>query len=164
MTALANQIYGTIRVLGALLLGVMMALTCADVFMRYVLLKPILGSNEMTEALLGGVIFSGLALVTARRRHIVVTLFEPALLRWMPRTYRWLGIVCNLVGIFAVAGLLIIYGQFQFRMNNVTEILEWPYGYTAAMMAVLALVGAMLGVYALWRPVGDRYDVPPSAD
>jgi TRAP-type C4-dicarboxylate transport system permease small subunit len=164
MTTFVNLLYGATRVFGALLLAVMMVLTCADVFMRYVLLTPILGSNEMTEFLLGGVVFAGLALVTGRRRHIVVTLFEPALLRVMPNTYKWLGIICNFLGIAAVAALIIVYTRFQFRMQNVTEILEWPYGNTATMMSVLALVGVVLGAYALWRPVGDQHDVPPGAD
>jgi TRAP-type C4-dicarboxylate transport system permease small subunit len=163
MSTLINVLYGATRVFGALLLAVMMILTCTDVFMRYVLLRPILGSNEMTEFLLGGVVFAGVALVTARRRHIVVTLFEPALLRVMPRYYKWLGIISNFVGIAAVAALVIVYMQFQYRMRNVTEIIEWPYGNTAAMMAVLAVIGVALGTYALWRPVGERYD-PPNAD
>ena len=164
MSTLVNVLYGATRVFGAVLLGTMMLLTCTDVFMRYVLLRPILGSNEMTEFLLGGVVFAGLALVTGRRQHIVVTLFEPALLRVMPRYYKWLGIVTNFVGIVAVAALVIVYTRFQYRMQNVTEILEWPYGNTAAMMAVLAVVGVVLGAYALWRPVGERYDPPPGAD
>ncbi|MGE3248206.1 MAG: TRAP transporter small permease [Beijerinckiaceae bacterium] len=163
MTAIVNFLYAATRIFGAVLLAVMMALTCADVFMRYVLLRPILGSNEMTEFLLGGVIFAGLALVTAKREHIVVSLFEPALMRLMPGVYKWLAIVCNFAGILAILFLVYTYMNFQYRMQNLTEILEWPYGNTALMMTVLAAIAVVLGAYALWRPVGGASG-PKSAD
>jgi TRAP-type C4-dicarboxylate transport system permease small subunit len=164
MTAVVNVLYNVTRWFGAILLAVMMVLTCADVFMRYVLLRPILGSNEMTEFLLGGVVFAGLALVTGRREHIVVTLFEPALLRIMPNFYKWIAIVCNFVGIVAVALLVYSYMKFQYLMQNETEILEWPYGNTAAMMTVLAGIAIVLGVYSLWRPVGGDKHTPPGME
>lgn len=156
MTALVNVLYTVTRWFGALLLAIMMLMTCADVFMRYVLLKPILGSNEITEFLLAGVVFSGLALVTGQRGHIVVTLFEPALLRIMPNFYKWLAIICNFAGIVAVAWLVYKYMRFQYLMQNETEILLWEYGHTALMMTVLAVIAVVLGAYALRKPVrGD---------
>ena len=164
MTKLVNLLYGITRVFGATLLAIMMVLTCADVFMRYVLHTPILGSNEMTEFLLAGVVFSGLALVTGKRSHIVVTLFEPALLRIMPGIYRWLAIVCNFLGILAVALLIYSYMRFQYRMQNVSEILEWKYGDTALMMTVLAAIPVVLALYALWRPVGSDEGSQGNAD
>ncbi len=156
MTAFVNVLYTVTRWFGAFLLAIMMVLTCVDVFMRYVMLRPVLGSNEMTEFLLAGVVFAGLALVTGKRQHIVVSLFEPALLRVMPGTYKWLAIICNFIGIVAVALLIYSYMKFQYLMQNETEILEWPYGNTALMMTVLACIGVVMGAYALWRPVGGE--------
>lgn len=164
MIAVVHILFKATRLFGALLLGIMMALTCADVFMRYVLLRPVLGSNEMTEFLLAGVVFSGLALVTGKRQHIVVTLFEPALLRLMPNAYKWLAIICNTAGIIAVAALIYVYTKFQYRMLNETEILEWQYGHTGTMMTVLAIIGVIMGIYSLWRPVDDGTDASPGVD
>ncbi|MCC2098435.1 MAG: TRAP transporter small permease subunit [Hyphomicrobiales bacterium] len=164
MTAFVNVLYTVTRWFGALMLVIMMLVTCVDVFMRYVLLRPILGSNEITQFLLGGVVFAGLALVTGRRQQIVVTLFEPALLRIMPRIYKWLAIVCNFAGIAAIAWLTYKYMKFQYLMQNETEILLWQYGHTALMMTVLAVIGVILGAYALWRPVGGDSDTHTSTE
>ena len=164
MTAIVQLLYNATRIFGAVLLAIMMLLTCADVFMRYVLLRPILGSNEMTEFLLAGVVFAGLALVTGRRQHIVVTLFEPALLRMAPNAYKWLAIICNTAGIIAVAALIYTYTKFQYQMLNESEILEWQYGHTGTMMSVLAFIGVIMGLYALWRPVNDGSDASSGAD
>src|SRR5688572_18642940 len=58
---------------------VMMLVTTIDVAGRYFLNRPLFGAFEVTEILMGLVIFAGMPLATARREHIAVNFFESRL-------------------------------------------------------------------------------------
>lgn len=92
--------------LGAGCLIAMIAITCAEVFMRYVFSRPVFGSSEMVQLLLGVLVFSGMFVVTRDRGHVNVSLFEPFLLRYFRRGYRSIFDVMTLLGVVAVAGIL----------------------------------------------------------
>ena len=79
MISLTDFLHKIIKWLATITLATMMILTFLDVNLRYWLGEPILGSNEMTEFLLGTVVMSGLVIVSGERSHIAVTLFEPFL-------------------------------------------------------------------------------------
>ena len=69
----------TDRVLGfvaAAVLFAMMTLTFVDVFGRKFFTKPIYGAYEITEFLMGMLIFSALPLVTARQGHVTIDVFD----------------------------------------------------------------------------------------
>ena len=79
-----DALYKVVRAFGAVMLAILIGLTGYDVFMRYTFNNPVLGSNEMIQFLLGGMVFAGFALVTAHRSHIVVSILEPFLLKSSP--------------------------------------------------------------------------------
>ncbi len=54
----------------------MMSLTCIDVVGRYLFETPVTGSVELTEMLLGALIFSTMPLVTWRKEHISVDITD----------------------------------------------------------------------------------------
>ena len=119
MIALTNYLHKIVKFIAAFALLVMMVLTFADVNLRYWMGEPILGSNEMTEFLLGTIVFTGLVIVSGERSHIVVTLFEPVLQRTIPRVYKLLGLTTNLAGIIAVTYFIMMYtGSIQSQGNE----------------------------------------------
>ena len=150
---LTNGLHAIAKWLAAIALLTMMVLTFCDVNLRYWLGQPILGSNEMTEFLLGTVVFSGLVIVTGERSHIVVTLFEPILLRRIPRAYLWLGIGTNLLGIIAVTYLITNYTVFMHSQGNETEIRHWQWWWLGVLLSVLSVFSILMGIRAIKAPL-----------
>jgi TRAP-type transport system small permease protein len=60
----------------AVVLFGLVVLTCADVFGRYVLSQPVNGKTELTRMLMAVMIALVLPVVTARKEHITVDLFD----------------------------------------------------------------------------------------
>ena len=115
--------------------------------------EPILGSNEMTEFLLGTVVMSGLVIVSGERSHIAVTLFEPFLQRKIPVIYKWLGILVNLIGIVAVTYLIIHYTLFMKTQGNETEIREWQWWWLGTLLSTLCFFAILMAIRSIWSPL-----------
>lgn len=79
--------------IGMILLVVLMFLGTFDVFGRYFLNKPIKGAYEISEILLAGIVFFGLAYALSVGGHVAVESFV-ALFR--PRTKAIVGIITSL--------------------------------------------------------------------
>ncbi len=154
-------LYKAVRAFGAVMLAILIGLTGYDVFMRYTFNNPVLGSNEMIQFLLGGMVFAGFALVTAHRSHIVVSIFEPFLMRHSPALYKGLISGFNLVGIAAITYIVIRYTDFQFLMQAETDILELQWGDLGIAFAVLSAIGILFGFKALKLPRRMGSYVPP---
>ena len=84
-------------------LAVMMTVTVANVFMRYLFNKPIPGSYELVEASLVLVVFHGLASVFISRRNIVIDLVDTLTAR-RPRLARLLMHLADLTSL----GVLVV--------------------------------------------------------
>jgi TRAP-type C4-dicarboxylate transport system permease small subunit len=126
----------------AVLFG-MMALTSADVFMRYVVARPIPGAFEVGEILMAVLIFTALPLVSFRDEHVTVDfagkLIPLHILPWMDA----------LVHLF-MAGLMLAAGWLLWeraprvaQYGDVTTVLRIP------IWPILYAMGALLGVTAL---------------
>jgi len=68
----------------ALLLAAMVLLTTIDVVGRYFFNRPVVGAFELTELVMGAMVFSSLPLVTLARQQVTVDLFASI----VPRTWR----------------------------------------------------------------------------
>ena len=153
MVVLTDFLHKIIRWLATISLASMMILTFLDVNLRYWLGEPILGSNEMTEFLLGTVVMSGLVIVSGERSHIAVTLFEPFLKRKIPAIYKWLGILVNLIGILAVTYLIIHYTFFMHSQGNETEIREWQWWWLGTLLSTLCFFAILMAIRSIWSPL-----------
>ena len=153
MISLTDFIHKIIKWLATITLATMMILTFLDVNLRYWLGEPILGSNEMTEFLLGTVVMSGLVIVSGERSHIAVTLFEPFLQRKIPVIYKWLGILVNLIGIVAVTYLIIHYTLFMKTQGNETEIREWQWWWLGTLLSTLCFFAILMAIRSIWSPL-----------
>ncbi len=153
-------LYKAVRMFGTVMLAALVCLTGSDVFMRYVFNNPVLGSNEMTQFLLGAVVFSGFVLVTAHRSHIVVSLFETILTERIPFLYKSLVSGFNLVGIIAITWVAFKYTSFQRLMGTETEILEFQWWHLGVVFIILSSIGILFGVKALTKPRRQGSYVP----
>jgi len=123
--------------------GAMMALTAADVVMRYFLGSPIYGAFEATEIMMGLMVFLALPLATARREHIVVSILYDMLPAPVRRAATALfDLACaGLCGL--LAWRLWLYGERLLRVGEVTLELRAPKGYIAMSMSVLLAAAAL---------------------
>ena len=153
MISLTDFLHKIVKWLATITLATMMILTFLDVNLRYWLGEPILGSNEMTEFLLGTVVMSGLVIVSGERSHIAVTLFEPFLQRKIPVIYKWAGILVNLIGIVAVTYLIIHYTLFMKSQGNETEIREWQWWWLGTLLSTLCFFAVLMAIRSIWSPL-----------
>jgi TRAP-type C4-dicarboxylate transport system permease small subunit len=130
-----------------LLLSAMVALTFVDVVGRRLFNTPVFGANDITEHLMALIIFSGLPLLTARRGHLSIDLFDHWLLQ--PRWRAWHKVVDGLIA--AVLGLIaweyvVAIGEAM-QINEVSPALTipraWMYGFIASTTAVAALLALL---------------------
>lgn len=146
-----QQLVGGVLVL---LLSAMVALTFTDVVGRRLFNTPVFGANDITEHLMATLIFAGLPLLTARRGHLSIDLFD----RWLlqPRWRAWHKLVDVLIAV--VLGLIaweyfLAIEEAQ-GINEVSPALSIP---RAWMYSFIALTTALAAVLALLAP-------PPHAE
>lgn len=129
--------------LAALDLAAMMLLTFFDVTGRKFFSSPVYGAYEITEFMMGVLIFSALPLVTAREGHVTIDVFDHFI---APDIGRWQRVIVNLLSSVVLAFLgvrLWILSASHLRTNEVTMTLHIPHGPFSRAFAVLALIAAL---------------------
>ncbi len=132
--------------LSAIILGCMMMLTVADVFMRYVFNSPITGSTEISELMMVIVVFPALAWIALERSHIKVDLLVS---KW-PWKVR---LVVEVITLFLTLSIFVIITWQSFleskEVNMATSLLEVPeapfhwimsIGFAMLCLAILSLM------------------------
>jgi TRAP-type C4-dicarboxylate transport system permease small subunit len=129
----------------------MMVVTTIDVIGRDLFNVPLFGAFEMTEILMGLVIFAGMPLTSAAREHITVNLFESV----TPRRVRCLQAGAGDILSAAVAAVMAwrIYwrGMGLIDARETTMMLGIGRGYIAVLMALLLAVTASVFLYSAYR-------------
>lgn len=129
--------------IAALDLAAMMLLTFFDVTGRKFFASPIYGAYEITEFMMGVLIFSALPLVTARENHVTIDVFDHFI---APDIGRWQRVIVNLISTVVLTFLgwrLWILSASHLRTNEVTMTLHIPHGPFSRAFAVLALIAAL---------------------
>ena len=129
--------------LGALVLAVMLALTCADVIGRYMLNAPVNGKTELTRFLMAGLIAFALPVVTMRGDHITVDIFDNFFTRPMERLRD------VLIDAYCAVALLTLAWWVAFRARRLMD-----YGYVSDFLhiplsPVAYFLAAMIGLTGL---------------
>ena len=142
----------------AVVLFAMMAMVFADVFARYLFSAPIPGGFELTEVMMGALVFCGLPLATAREEHVTIGLLD-GLFRGPARRVRQT--VLNLIGaggaatlgwhLWLEAGKLAEWGDYTAYLN----IPIAPIVYLFAMMAGLSAAAFLM--LAFQHATGRRH-------
>lgn len=126
----------------ALVLFALMAMTCLDVIGRYFFNAPLDGATELTQLMLGVIVFAVLPAVCLREEHISVDLLD----RWFPVRFEALrGVVLNLlmaVMMAAVCWRVSLLAALTADYGDATEFLEIPLAPITWFIAVLSGCGA----------------------
>lgn len=131
-----------------LLLSAMVALTFTDVVGRRLFNTPVFGANDITEHLMATLIFAGLPLLTARRGHLSIDLFD----RWLlqPQWRPWHKLVDVLIA--AVLGLIAWEYYLAIKeahtINEISPALSIPRAWMYTFMALTTALGAFLALLA----------------
>ncbi len=143
------------RLLGtaaALMLLVLMGLTCVDVTGRYLFNLPLPGGIELTELGMGALIFTSLPLVTMRRQHVRVDMIELLPAGWRPAQQAVVDLIS--AGCVAVVGW-----QLWIKAGDMTHTGETTASLQIALypliyfMAALAFATTAFIILLAWTDV-----------
>jgi TRAP-type C4-dicarboxylate transport system permease small subunit len=138
----ADQI---LSLLSAQPLGLIVVLTFADVFARYLFSSPIRGSVEIIQFAMALVIFTALPLVTRKREHVTVSLVDGVLRGGAKRVQQ---VLVDAISVFALGVLtwrLWLQGGDDLAADTRTIVLGMPQApLTYAMCAFAALATAYM--------------------
>ncbi|MFO0989858.1 MAG: TRAP transporter small permease [Alphaproteobacteria bacterium] len=140
----------TLGAVSALTLFAMMLLTFADVWGRYLLRQPVFGGYEVTEFLMGVLIFSGLPILCAREGHVSIDVFDSLIPKRLRRPHL---AVVNLIsaGILgALAWRLFVHAGELSKNNEVTMTLKIPHGPFAMLFALLSAAACIACLAVFW--------------
>ena len=166
VTRTVRRLEQTLGYFAALTLFVTMLLTLADVLGRYFFSAPLPAGHELTELLVGVVVYTAIPLITIQNQQITITLFSARLSGW-PRH-----LLVTIVPLFSavVMGLLawrlIVQASKLAEFGSATLYLQWsiyPFVYFMGIMAVVsALIYLILAIFRIKLSGGDA-DVGVSA-
>jgi TRAP-type transport system small permease protein len=151
----------TLGVIASVILFVMMTLAFVDVWGRYLLRQPVFGGYEVTEFLMGTLIFASLPLLCAREGHVTIDILDHVVSRSVAR---WQRLVVNLVsaGVLGVMSWR-LYLQYELLAGNheVTMTLKVPHAPFALGFSAMAGIAALACLANAWSYLrGTR--VPPA--
>ena len=147
---LLPRIVYLVKILSAVLLFTMMALTFIDVLGRYLFNAPIYGSAEMIQFLLALTIFSALGIVNADDSHIVVEVFEERIKKFIPNLHGYLIQGFSVLAMAFISWQLYIFAEDSYHLGSMTTVLEWPLIIvtgSVAFLSILSLICLICGLF-----------------
>lgn len=152
-----NDVLG--RVLGllsALPLALIVVLTFADVFARYLFAAPIRGSVEIIQYAMALVIFSALPLVTRMRGHVTVSLID-SLVRGRVAQLRQ--VLCDALSLAAL--LLVTWRLWEQAASDAasstrTVVLGLPQAPLAYVLCAFGAMSSAIMAGMLWQGLRGR--------
>ncbi|HIX59474.1 MAG TPA: TRAP transporter small permease [Candidatus Blautia gallistercoris] len=145
MKALRNILTKLLNVLAGLSLIAMVALTCWQVFTRYILQNPSSWSEELVSYLFAWASLLGASLITGERGHMNI----PVLVERMGMgAQKFFGILGEVIA-FAFSAIILVYGGVQISqlaMGQMTSSLGVAVGI---FYVVLPLCGVLNMIYTV---------------
>lgn len=147
--------------LASIALMIMMVVTLADVFMRYVFNSPIRGTYELVEAMLVIFVFHGMSTAFLQRRNIAIDLIDTFAHRYIVTALIRLSDALTIVtlGLFAYA--MITPAMQSYSYGEVKMELQVPIWWMWAV-ALIGIAGAILcAIGALAAPAVPHHTDEP---
>ena len=147
--------------LASVALIVMMMVTLADVFMRYVFNSPIRGTYELVEAMLVVFVFHGMSTAFLQRRNIVIDLIDSFVPRYLVIALTRISDVLTVAAIVMFAYAMITPAMQSYSYGEIKMDLHIPIWWEWAV-ALIGIVGAILcALGALLLPATpQKHDEP----
>jgi len=141
----------SLNTLAALTLFSLMLITCIDVVGRYVFNHPLTGSTELTEIAVGIIVFSAFPIISWRREHIVVDIFDGFFSSKMDFIRTVIIHAISAIALFFLGQRIILLGNRSLGYGEVTEYLAIPTGwminFIGAMCWLTAFLLLTVGIY-----------------
>lgn len=154
-------LYRTLNVASGVMVAAMMFITTVDVAGRYLFDRPLYAAFEVTEILMGMVIFAALPLATAARENIEISILTerlPAGVRqWQARVME---VACGVICL-VMSWRIWASGERFWRTGDRTLELQVSIGLLAQIMACLL---ALTGIAFLANALYGRRTLPPSTN
>lgn len=145
MKALRNILNKILNVLAGVSLLAMVALTCWQVFTRYILQNPSSWSEELVSYLFAWASLLGASLITGERGHMNIPVIVD---RMSEKLQKFFGIVGELIA-FAFSAIILVYGGIaitNLAMGQMTSSLGVAVG---VFYIVLPLCGVLNMIYTV---------------
>lgn len=126
----------------AVLLFLLMLLTCVDVVGRYFFNNPLVGATELTEIALSLIIFAAIPVITWRHGHIVVDILDRFLSPTTHRILAWFSTALIAISLYFVGVRVFELGARDLRRGIKTDFLHLPTGWFIEAIAVLSWLAA----------------------
>ena len=150
--------------IAAAILFFMMALTFVDVILRYWFDAPIPGGFEVTELLLASLIYCGLPLVTIRREHVSVDLFDQFIPAALHRVRDLaVQVVCTIC-ITTLAWLMWRKARESQGYGDITSVLEIELAPVFFLGALMFVLTAVVFLVLLKRSLCDSSSIESASD
>ncbi len=138
--------------MAALVLFLLMALTCVDVVGRYLFNSPLHGGTELTEIGLAVMVFAAMPVITWRGGHIVVDLLDRFLGSKVVKVLSLLAALVMSSSLYFLAMRIFELGERSIRRGVVTEFLAMPSGYIVQYIAIMSWATAFgMITYGVYR-------------
>ncbi len=131
----------------ALLLAGLTGLTVVDVIGRYWFSAPVAGAFEVTQLMLGALVFATLPLATLKGEHVEVDGLSPKLAR---NVMRWLGAGLSAAVLWAIAWRLAAHSHRLAEDGAVTNALSIPISYLGWFATAMAALSGFLALVRLF--------------
>lgn len=156
-------------VVAAIDLFAMMALTFVDVTGRKLTgaipyAKPVYGAYEITELLMGVLIFSALPLVTAREGHVTIDVFDRYVPAGLRRAQRVIVLGLSAVALAVIGWRLWLLSYAHAANNEVTMTLYIRHAPFSATFAAMAIVAAIACAACMVYHITGRTNPNAAAD
>lgn len=128
----------------ALILACIMLLTCVDVAGRYVFNEPVPGALEVTEIMMGALIFASLPLVTLRNQQVTIDLFTHLIPRVIKPALHAAIQITSGTCLGVISWRLWVKAGQMLQQGDTTAVLQvkvWPLVY---FMSLLAAITALI--------------------
>lgn len=132
----------------------LMLITCIDVFGRYFFNHPLTGSTELSESLLGVMIFTALPVISWRNEQVVVDILDSYV---PPKLHLIRNVLFNVIAAIALGFMgkrIIELGLRALKSGEVTEYLHISIGnllyFFGIMCWLTAIAYLTLGIYRAW--------------
>ncbi len=140
----------TLGLIASAILFAMMTLAFVDVWGRYLLRQPVFGGYEVTEFLMGVLIFASLPLLCAREGHVTIDILDHV----VPKRFtRWQRLLVNLISAGALGVMswqLYLQSRLLAGNNEVTMTLKIPHAPFALGFSFMAAVAALACLANVW--------------
>ena len=143
--------------LGQVMLVLMVSITVVDVFLRYVLNKPILGSYELTEFMMVILVFASVGYTMTVKAHVVVDLVITRLPQRAQALFECITSLIAFILFAIVTWRNVLQAGIVWRRHDVSGELYIPISpfflFVALGVAVLSLVLAVHFLQSLARVI-----------